>query len=284
MQYSDFQDMASSEKITLCMLNASSRLMGWTLDSGSIYKVTLTGIIVDGVEDSGTAYTAATSIVGTTASKYFYDVTASTLYLRTTGSDNPNGRFIVLRQKLCFANVPITLPHDLATGEDVEFVPLLQSTSEFGVSIDIISQNAEALEGSGNVTFVNDLDFWRKNYDKLFFENQECKVYSYNRGLAASAALLIFKGLVEKRSYSNSRVSFQLKDQFAQLRSLLSLGTIADLAERTGSDLATARQRMILGSVQGHRPVNIDQVLDGYPLTGTVSITFNTSILTGVGT
>jgi hypothetical protein len=284
MQYSDFQAMPSSEKITLCMMNASSRLMGWTLDTGSIYTISGLDVIVDGIEDSGTAYTEAADVGSVTASKYFYDVATQTLYLRTTGSDNPNGRFIVLRQKLCFANVPITLPHDLASGAEVPFAPILKSTSQFGVTIDVIAQSSEAIEGSGTLTFINDQDFWPANYDKVFFENQSVKVYSYNRGLDPSDAKLIFKGTVEKRNYTASQVSFTLKDQFAEIRSNIPLALISDLGERTGSDIANTRQRMIIGSVQGHLPVNLDQVLDGYPITGTLSGSNGSPNVAGTGT
>jgi len=284
MQYSDFQNKTSSEKITLCFLKASKRLMGWTLHSGSVYKIENLDVIVDGIEDSGTAYSEAASIGATTASKYFYDVDTQTLYLRTTGSDNPNSRFIVLRQKLCFSNVPVVLPHDLNTGAEVPFKPLISNSSQFGVSIDVIEQTSEAIEGSGSVSFVNDQDFWPSNYDKWFFENQECSIYSHNRDLEPTEALLIFKGKVEKRSYSPTQVTFQLKDQFAEIRSPISLGTIGDLAQRTGTDLENARQRLILGNVKGLRPVNLDQVLEGYPITGTISATYNDETITGSGT
>lgn len=284
MQYSDFQNKTASEKITLCFLKASKRLMGWTLHSGSVYKIENIDVIVDGIEDSGTAYSEAASIGATTTSKYFYDVDTQTLYLRTTGSDNPNSRFIVLRQKLCFSNVPVVLPHDLNAGAEVPFKPLISNSSQFGVSIDVIEQTSEAIEGSGSVTFVNDQDFWPSNYDKWFFENQECSIYSHNRDLEPTEALLIFKGKVEKRSYTPTQITFQLKDQFAEIRSPISLGTIGDLAQRTGTDLENARQRLILGNVKGLRPVNLDQVLDGYPITGTISATYASVTVTGSGT
>jgi len=284
MNYSDFQSKTSSEKITLCLLKASKRLMGWSLHSGSIYKLENLDVIVDGIEDSGTPYTEAASIGAMSASNFFYDHATKTLYVHTAGSDNPNGRFIVLRQKLCFSNVPVVLPHDLDDAEEVPFLPLLLSSSQFGVSIDVVEQTSEAVEGSGSVTFVNDQDFWPANYDKWFFENQECLIYSYHRDLEPSEAKLLFKGKVEKRSYSPSQVGFQLKDQFAEIRAPISLGTIGDLGQRTGTDLENARQRLILGNVKGIRPVNLDQVLDGYPITGTVSATYASATITGSGT
>jgi hypothetical protein len=285
MQYSEFQAQTSSEKITFAFLYACRRLMGWELHSGSIYKVTGLNLIVEAIEDSGTAYEAVGSIGAVTASKYYYDLENETLYLRTTGSDNPNGRFIVLRQKLCFANVPLTLPHDLSTVEEVFFEPLIKTTSQFGVAIDVISQQSEAIEGSGSLTLHNDFEFWRENFDRLVFDNQDCLIYSYNRELdSPSDAKLIFKGKVERKSYSDKQIVLTLKDQFSQLRDQIPLATLEELGERTGSDLANAKQRLVLGRVFGHRPTNLDQVLEGYPLTGTISVAFSGTTVTGSGT
>ncbi len=285
MQYSDFQNLASSEKITLAILNASKRLMGWELHSGSIYKITgFDYAVIHALEDSGTAYTAAASLGAVTASKYFLDQANETLYVRASDSSNPNSRFLVVTIKLFFANVPIVLPFDLDAGSDVFFEPLLLSTSEFGVEIDTIAQTSEAIEGSGSMTLLNDHDFWPENFDRLSFENQRCMLYSYHRALAPTDARLIFKGRVEKKSYSKDAISFQLKDQFAELRTPIALETIGSLNERTGDDLENAKQRMVFGRVFGHVPTNLDRVLDGYPLTGTVSIGFGELVVEGTGT
>lgn len=287
MSYTEFQNQPSSEKITLAILHASQRLMGWTLHSGSVYKLENIDVqAIVSLEDSGTPYTQVADLVSVVASSYYYDRDTKTLYLITTGSDNPNGRFLILTFKLFFANSPIILPHDLGSGYEVFFEPSLQSTSQFGVEIDTINQTSEAIEGNGTLTLRNDGDdnFWRSNFDKLYFDNHRCLIYSHNRELEANEAKLIFSGRIEKRTFNQNTISFALRDILSELRAPIALGTISDLGLRTGDDLAQSRQRLIIGRVFGHVPVNTDQVLDGYPITGTVSISYNSATLTGSGT
>lgn len=285
MQYSDFQNMPSSEKVTLAILEASKRLMGWELDSGSVYKLTgFSHTVITSLEDSGSAYTEAGSVGELAASKYYLDRENQTLYVQATGSVNPNSRFLVVTIKLFFANVPIALPYDLDSGFSVFWEPMVDATSEFGVEIDTVNQTSESIEGSGSLTLTNDHDFWPNHFDRLSFENQRCQLYSYHRDLDPTDAHLIFKGRVERKNYSREKIVFQLKDQFSELRATIGLETIGSLNERTGTDLEKAKQRMILGRVFSHIPTNIDQVIDGYPMTGTVSISFGDTALVGTDT
>jgi len=285
MDYSSFQNQASSEKLTLAVLHASKRLMGWSLHSGSVYKLTNFDVAtIVSIEDSGNAYTEVSSLGAVTASKFYNDRTNKVLYLRTTGSNNPNGRFLSIVYKLFFASSPIALPHDLNSGEEVYWEGMIESTSQFGVEIDTVNQTSEAIEGSGTLSLFNDQSFWKANFDKNYFENQLCYIYSHNRDLSPTEAKLIFRGRVEKKSFNEKKVTFSLKDILSEIRSPISLGTIGDLGLRTSSDLEQARQRLVLGRVFGHVAVNTDQVLDGYPITGTVSVAYNSATLTGVGT
>jgi hypothetical protein len=130
----------------------------------------------------------------------------------------------------------------------------------------------------------NDYDFWPANFDKYSFENQRCSLYSYNKQLEPSDARLIFKGRVQKKAYAPDKITFSLSDQFSELRATIDLETIGSLEERTGDDVQNAKQRLILGRVFGHVPMNIDRVLEGYPVTGTVSISFGDLELVGTGT
>ncbi len=285
MSYSEFQNQPSSEKIVLAILEASKRLMGWEVHAGSVYKITgFTHAVIVSLEDYGTAYASVGSIGALTASTYYLDRTNQILYVNATASANPNSRILVVTFRLFFANVPIALPYDLTSGFEVFWEPLVNGTSEFGVEIDTVAQVSEAIEGSGSLTLQNDFDFWPDNFDKLSFENQRCLLYSYNRSLDVSEARLMFKGRVERKTYNKETISFQLKDQFSELRAPVTLATIASLGARTGNDLAKAKQRMILGRVFGNVPTNIDQVLTGYPLTGTISISVGTTAVTGTGT
>lgn len=285
MQYTDFQNMPSSEKLVLAILGASRRLMGWSVHSGSVYKIeNFKPAVVVSLEDSGTAYTQVSSVGSVIAGTYYLDHANETIYVRTSASDNPNGRFLVATVNFFFANAPVVLPYDLDTGADVYFEPLIRSNSDFGVEIDTIAQTSEAIEGSGSLTLENDFDFWPENFDKYAFENQRVRLYSYNRDLPVDQKRLIFKGKIEKKTYSKNTITFQLKDQFAELRATIPLETIGSLDERTGDDLEDAKQRMILGRVFGNVPTNIDQVLDGYPITGTVSVSVGSATVTGSST
>lgn len=284
MQYSDFQNQVASEKITLAHVFASKRLMGWSLLSGSVYSLPNVSALITAIEDSGVAYTEVDSLNGVIAGSYYLDRDTSTLFIHTSTGAHPNGRFISMVQKLCFANVPITLPHDLASGEEVYWLPLIASTSAFGVEIDTVNQTSEAIEGSGTLTFHNDQEFWIKNYDKLVFENQECHIYSYNRDLPATQAKLLFRGKIDRRRYNSITVSLSLKDTLGELRAPVALNRVVDLSERTSETEAQTFQRMILGKVKGHLPINLDQELNGYPMSGAVSITVASLVLTGVGT
>jgi hypothetical protein len=285
MSYEAFQNKVSSEKLTLATLNASKRLMGWTLHSGSIYKIENFDVqVVESIEDSGTAYTEVQDIGDCTASKFYNDRENKIIYLRTTGSDNPNGRFIALTFKLFFASGPITLPHDLASGVEVLWEGTIKSTSTFGVEIDFVNQTSEAIEGSGTLTLVNDNIFWPANFDKLAFENNVCNIYSFSRGLDPSEAKILFSGYVDKKTYSSSQIQFSLKDLLSNLKDPIQLSNIEELGLRNSSDLNKAKQRMILGRVYGHRPVNLDEVLDGYPLTGTLTVNVGSETVTGTGT
>lgn len=285
MTYESFKNQAASEKLTLAILQASKRLMAWSLYSGSVYKLINFNIFpIVNISDSNIEYTEVFSLAEVTTSTYFNDRDNQILYLKTSASDNPNSRFFSLTYKLFFSNIPITLPHDLNTGDEVYFEPMIKSTSTFGVEIDTYNQTSDAIEGSGSLTLHNDNDFWVKNYDKLIFENKECSIYSHNRDLEISEAKLLFKGFVEKRSYSKESISFNLKDLLSQLKNVITLNNIEDLGLRHATDLAKAKQRMVIGRVFGHRPTNLDEVNNGYLLSGTVSIGVGSKDVAGSGT
>jgi hypothetical protein len=268
--YQQFTERTVSEKIGLVILEASERALGWTLHSGSVYKLqNFSRSVIAQVTDSGTELTVGAS-ASLSAGQYYHDRENQTLYLRTSDSVNPNGKFIALTFKLFFSTPAglVSLPHDLSTGYEVEWVPL-------GV----------AIEGSGSVKFINDGEFWAPLYDKVYFENQTCLVYSWSRDLAATEAKLLFRGKVQSKQYSGTSINFSLKDAQNALRAPIPLSDMEDYpGARNTVAMNAAKQRRIYGYVYGHRPTNIDEVLQGYPLEGTVSLTNGSATVTGSGT
>ena len=285
--FEQYQNQPSSEKIGLVRLEASERLMGWVLYSGSIYSysgLTCPKIetIVDG--NNGVTYTEVASIGLLGASKYYFDASTRVLYLQSTDSSHPNGRFIACTYSLFFANVPVIAPHDLSTGSDVLWNPILKSTSEFGVQLDN-DQLGVAIDGSGSIKLINDRDFWNTRYDGLYFENQKCFVYSWNRALPITEAKLIYRGRVDTKTWATAEISFGLKDILSELQAKPDLALVSDISgARLPDGMTKAKQRLIYGRVRGHRPTNIDEILDGYPVTGTISVTNGSAVVTGSGT
>lgn len=284
--FEDFQALSKSEKLGLVTIEAAKRLMGWVLHSGSIYK--LTGFdyaVIVALEDMGTPYVAVTSIAGVTAGKYFNDRVNKILYLRASDSSNPNSRFLAMTFRLFFASASVIAPNDLAAGFDVEWLPTFIGSSQYGFALDNQYQLGEAIEGSGSVGLVNDQSYWKPLFDKVTFENQRVVIYSWNRDLPATEAKILFKGYISQKAYAVDKITFTLKDQMLPLRSPFPLALIQDyVGARVPDAMLLAAQRQVYGYVSGHVATPIDQVLDGYPMTGTVSFTNGVATLTGSGT
>lgn len=284
--YADFQNREVSEKIGMCVFEASKRLMGWVLHSGSVYKLTsFQHSVIVSLEESGAAYASVTSVAGMSASTYYLDRQNRTLYAQTSDGTNPNGKFMGLTFKIFFADVSVKAPWDLNTGFEVDWEPLLKDASDFGVTLDNQYQLGFAIEGQGNISFFNKQDFWSPIFDKYYWENQKVLVYSWNRYLPITEAKLIYRGRVQTKEYDPQVVKFTLKDFLSELKSTVSVPLLsAIVGARIPDGLTQAYQRKIYGYVYSHRPVSIDQSLDAYPITGTMTATFGSAIVTGSGT
>lgn len=286
--YTEFQNQSSSEKIGLVILEASQRLVGWEVYSGSVYSLAFDYQVITSIQDSGVALTAVSSVAAVVAGTYYLDRTNALLYLRTSDSVNPNGKFMGCTFKLFFANVPVAAPHDLSTGFDVEWQPYYKGDSGFNVALDNSNLLGFALEGDGTLNFCNTNDYWSAIFDKLYFDNQRVLVYSWNRGIQITEAKLLFKGRVQGKTYEpGKKVSFKVKDLLNELRSPV---PVTDLSEASGAKIPPSaekyKQRILYGFVKGTVPQNIDQELEltGYPLSGTAGVTNASKNLAGTST
>lgn len=283
--YTDFQNSPQSEKIGLVIVHNSQVVKGWEAYSGSIYTVPFSKVI-HSIEDSGIALTQMSSLGTVVAGSFYHDRSNSLLYLRTSDSVDPNGKFVVAESKLFFSNVTLQAPHDLSTGFEVNWLPMLGKISSFGVELDNQNQLGFALEGSGSVEFRNDQDFWKPLFDKVTFENRRVFIYSWNRRLPFTEAKLIYRANVEKKSYSSDSIQLFLKDVINELRAPIPITDIQDYpGARVSSSFQLTKQRILYGHVSGHKPSNIDELIDGYyPLTGTFDLTNGSATVTGTGT
>lgn len=285
--YEQYQNQSSSEKCVLVKMQASERLVGWVVHSGSVYKlVDYSPDSIVSIAEEEALYTEVGSTAAIVPSTWYWDRINSVLYLETSGSVNPNGVFIAGKRALFFSNLgSISAPHDLNTGFEVNWRPLVDSTSQFGVELDNQLQIGIAISGKGSVSFYNDLDFWSPIYDVLYFENQVVQVWSWNRTLPISEAKLIYRGRVQQRSFSKAAVKFDLIDTIDELVAPVVQSDYVSLpGARVPEDFEAVKQRMVFGYVYQIRPINIDQELEGYPLSGTMTPIVGDNILTGTGT
>jgi hypothetical protein len=284
--FEQFKLSENSEKIILAILKANFRMINFTLHSGNIYKKINTDIpVISNISYDGVSITEVFNLTDVVINTFYNDRTNNILYLNTNNS-NPNTKYITVTRDIHLSNAPLNLPHDLSTGFDVSFDPIIKATSDFTSEIDLVNQNTMVIEGSGTLTLFNPHDsFWFINYENLNFDNQQCDIYVWNRQLDITEAKKVYSGVVISKSYNDTQISFNLKDSVFKLRDSLNQPTVESLNTRTDSDLALAKVRTVYGEVHGFRPINTDVVVDGdYPLTGTVSLTASSTTLTGTST
>lgn len=283
--FSEYQDAKSTEKLVLATIDPAKQLMGWVVHSGSVYVLNnFDYSVIVSIKEAGSAYTEVGSIGAVIASTYYNDRENKKLYLRTSGSVHPNSVFIVMIFRLFYANIPITLPYDLSTGKEVDWLAYIKKTSEFGVEIDNKNQLGFAVDGSGSIDFINDLEYWQPIFDKLTWENKRVHIYSYHRSLPLTEVVSIFDGYIVKKSWKDKTVSFQLKDILGELKQTLELDILDNHPTAVIPDnLKQAKQRLVYGYVYGHVPTNIDHIVENFQGTGTVSATNGSVNITGSG-
>lgn len=285
--YEEKQQKPNSRKLTLVVAEASKRLMGWVLDSGSIYRIDdFDFSVIAKIEESGNALTEVSSLSSVVAGSFFNDRRNKRLYLRSFGSVNPNSIFVVLTAKNFYSNAALILPHDLSSGKEVEWLPMVKNTSGFGVESDNSDQIGVAVEGGGKIDFVNDREYWKPRYAKLQWENQIIQVYSLIDDLPATEAKKIFDGRIKAKQYQATQVSFTVQDLLSEIRANYPLQDLSEIPGlRITESLMAAKARRIYGRLFGHVATPVDQVLEeGYPLTGTVSLTNGSATIMGSGT
>lgn len=283
--YGDFKNLASSEKISLAILHAAKRLVAFSADGDTYVKTDFDVAVIQSITVDGIGLIEVSTLGDLVSGSFYNDRTNKTLHIKLSDESNPAEHFLTLTQKLFFASAPVSLPWNLDNGFEVFWEPHISGTSSFTVEIDTVNQQNEAIEGAGTLTLSNDQSFWPKNFDKLSFDNQDVQIYSWFRGLAASEAKLVFRGKVDSRSFSSSKIAFKCKDLITNLKNKVSLKTIEELGLRPPNELINAPQRIIFGRVFGHCPTNVDSLIDGsYPLIGTVAATKTSVTITGTGT
>lgn len=278
----DFVNAAASEKITLAHVNARSRLFTWTLDSGSIYKRVTPNFVV-ALKKNDTTLTEVSTLGALSAGKWYYDILNSTLYVWNDDSSDPATQEMIVTYKLFFSTVDVQESHDLEDdGDDVHYEGRILSTPGYKHKIGI-DQKLVSIVGTGNLRLENSDGYMDTIFDKYVWENQTVELYSWNRQLPISEAKIFYRGRITKKDFTVNIVNFTIKDSLFDLEATVPQSIFGQGSGVRDSD-ADKLKRWVYGRVDGLKAQSIDQIGEGYVISGTVSFSPVDQSLTGVGT
>lgn len=278
-----FIDAASSEKIILAHVEGVERLFLWTLDSGSIYR-RVTDHYVVGLAEEDVALTEVSTLGAVVAGTWFFNHITSTVYVETTGSTNPQtAEEMIVKYRFFYSNGGMTASHDLTdTGKHVHYEGRIQLNPGYKHKIGI-EQGLVSLIGGGTLKLINTDGGLDEIFDSIIFDNKTVVIFSWNRDLDFSERRVLFRGLVTDKRYDTKFVSFIVKDELFAMEQEVPQ-TVFDDDDAVNSSVKGTFKRWLYGRVDGLKLQSIDQIGQGYDLTGTVTGTNISSTFVGVGT
>lgn len=279
MTYQEAAALPSSEKISLIICEGVKPSKLFDLVSDTVYRKNVE-YFVSGIKKNGTKLSLANSI-NPGLNEYFYDSSTKTVYVNV--GEDPKFTNLSIVYKFFFSNVPIILKSEITFGEDVEFLPLVREISSIGQQLDD-ENSGIVLESQGSVDFINNEGFFDPIIDTIIFENQSITFYSAFNNIPNNEIRKIFDGVIESKEFNPERVRFSVKDFVFKLRNFVNLGLFSELDGNVLESIIGTPKRRIYGQVKQARCIPLDCVLDGYPLTGTVSFSVDSDIMTGTGT
>ena len=275
--YNEFKDAVISEKITLVHLHAKQYLLTFTNYSGDVYVRDVDHVITNVVQN-GAILTEVSAIGAIIIGTYFYDMAANKLYVYST--DIGNDKYLVT-YRLFFSTAPVNLSYDLNNGDEVSYDSRLKTNVPYSVKTDS-SAIGTALIASGKLTLDN-TDHLLDGYGKLFFENQEVRVYSYNRDLTDDQIQLIYDGVIVSKTFTEKDMSFKINNRLDFINNLVDLRAYA-VADNISSSVSNTYMSRPFGRVDGLQAQSISIIGESFSLIGTISGTSGSTTLTGTGT
>jgi len=266
-----------SEKITLVTLESVERVKLFTLN-GTVYERT-TNYFVVGVKDAGTVLTENTLPLSN--NQWNFNPLTKKLTLKVTG--DPKTHDISLTYRHFFSTAPVNLPYNLIAGEVVEWEPYLLSIGSVGQQLDE-ENTGIVLESQSSMDFINTDGYFDNKFDKLIWENQAVNFYSWIPSIPISEKIHLFEGVIETKSFTETKVSFKVKDFVYKLKNKVDLGIFSSLDGTLLPTLLGTPKRRIYGKADSVKAVSLDATLGGYALSGTISITSGSNSATGSGT
>ena len=271
----------ASEKITLAHVEASARLVVWDESSG-VYNKKVPYFVTD-LSIDGTQYSKASSS-SVDAGEWFFEHKTSTIYVNILEGAAPEDVKIIATYRLFFATAPLTLSADLTdNGAQVFYEGRIKSSPGYNHKIGV-EQSLVSLVGSGRLSLENTDGGLNGPYERLIFENQQVSIYSWTRSDKFSEARIIYRGVIESKTYDAESLSFTVKDRLFAIQGSLPQETFTEEMNVLPSVVGLPKRR-VYGKFAGLKLRSIDVIGDqGVTLTGTISGTFDEEEITGSGT
>lgn len=267
---SDFINAAASDKIILAHIHANKRIINWTNHSGNIYKRTLP-FFVNAIKNGLTPLTQVSDLGSVVAGTYFYEITSKTVYIELSDSSNPVNSEMIVNYRLFFSNKSLTTSWDLEdTGEDVYYDGRIIRNPEYNHQIGL-EQNLASIVGKGTLQLTNIDGELDDIYDTLIFENQDVFIYNWNDQIPISDKQIIYRGKVAEKFFDNDAMQITVKDQLYSLLAKVPQTTFTQ-ADNVNESIYGKIKRWVYGRVDGMQLQSVDQIGEGYQITGTVTL------------
>lgn len=280
MNREKFIKSQASEKITMAHIKGVRRITHWTDEGGGLWSREVPRF-VSGVNVAGSSLSVTTSVP--LAGEYLFDHFTNKLTIHLVGGANPNENQVVVTFLLAFSTAPVTLSANLLNdGPQIPYPGRIKSAPGFSFKVGV-EQDLVGQIGGGTLRLENTDRALDRDFNRYFFENQECTIYSWNRNLRFDEAQIIYRGLIESQRSDGDEVHFVLKDRLFSLVGTLPQDTFS--SNDNVPDRVVGRfKRRLYGRVAGLRTQSISTIGTGLQISGTVAGDINTTTVTGSGT
>lgn len=257
----EFTAASSSEKTTLVFIYPAQKLVSFTANGVNKWKKSVS-YIVDKVKKGNVYLTQSVDEASLNSTNQFYfDILTNTLHIYST-SANPNLDEIIVFYKLCFADTPLKLSHNLNTGEIVEFEARVQSNPGYK---SILSTENISIVSGGTLSLENNDGFFNDKYNRLVWDDKLVEIYSYNRQLDITEAKLVFRGFIENKTYNATDFNLSVKDIQNALNENIELIAYVE-ADKVDPKYYSTYKRQVYGDTKGLDTRTVDLVNSEYHL------------------
>jgi hypothetical protein len=267
--YQDLINQTRSRKHVLAIIRSKCELKVFSLVSGTTYEKEVP-FFVESMTFNGVNKT------------FTYDI--QTKKITFTSATSPENFQVIVTYKHFFSNSSLVLPHNLALGvAEVEYDSRLIDIGELKLELDY-ENTGIALESNSSITLENSDGFFDDVFDTHIWENQNVEFYYHFEELPLTDTKLIYKGVIENKSFNPKQIKFSIKDRFYSLRNALNLNTFSALDGSLDEAHYEKPKRRIYGEVSKLRVNSISMQKGVIFGTGTVAGISGAAIVTGTGT